>query len=133
MAQRLASRSIHSENHHFGWDNANPPVLTVAPGESRTLRMRLTNRAPAEAGNPLSAEFDAIFQQRRQEADAFYAALTPAALNEDAARNRLLYQRKWGAPRLADGLSTLVPEVLAREQLDDVCEKITVRLFQSDA
>jgi acetamidase/formamidase len=26
--------TIHSEHHHFGWDNANEPVLTVAPGDS---------------------------------------------------------------------------------------------------
>ncbi len=26
--------TIHSHRHHFGWDNANPPVLTVAPGET---------------------------------------------------------------------------------------------------
>lgn len=26
--------TIHQEHHHFGWDNAIPPRLTVAPGES---------------------------------------------------------------------------------------------------
>jgi acetamidase/formamidase len=26
--------TIHSEQHHFGWDNANEPVLTVAPGDT---------------------------------------------------------------------------------------------------
>ena len=26
--------TIHRQHHHFGWDNANPPVLTVAPGDS---------------------------------------------------------------------------------------------------
>ncbi len=26
--------TIHSRHHHFGWDNSNPPVLTVAPGDS---------------------------------------------------------------------------------------------------
>ncbi len=25
--------TVHSRHHHFGWDNANRPVLTVAPGE----------------------------------------------------------------------------------------------------
>jgi acetamidase/formamidase len=28
----LASHTIHGDCHHFGWDNALPPVLTVAPG-----------------------------------------------------------------------------------------------------
>ena len=26
--------TIHSERHHFGWDNANEPVITVAPGDT---------------------------------------------------------------------------------------------------
>ncbi len=29
-----ASHTIHGHCHHFGWDNATPPVLTVAPGET---------------------------------------------------------------------------------------------------
>ena len=32
-----SSYTIHRHNHHFGWDNAKPPVLTVAPGETVTL------------------------------------------------------------------------------------------------
>ena len=26
--------TIHSQKHHFGWDNSIDPVLTVAPGDS---------------------------------------------------------------------------------------------------
>ncbi len=26
--------TIHGQHHHFGWDNSNPPALTVAPGAS---------------------------------------------------------------------------------------------------
>lgn len=26
--------TIHSQHHHFGWDNSNTPTLTIAPGES---------------------------------------------------------------------------------------------------
>jgi acetamidase/formamidase len=26
-------QTIHATRHHFGWDNANPPVLAAAPGE----------------------------------------------------------------------------------------------------
>jgi acetamidase/formamidase len=29
-----SSRTIHRHDHHFGWDNANPPALSVAPGET---------------------------------------------------------------------------------------------------
>jgi acetamidase/formamidase len=28
------NHTIHKAKHHFGWDNANTPVLTVAPGDS---------------------------------------------------------------------------------------------------
>ena len=26
--------TIHGRHHHYGWDNSNPPALTVAPGDS---------------------------------------------------------------------------------------------------
>ena len=29
--------TIHRHDHHIGWDNANPPILTVAPGEAVTI------------------------------------------------------------------------------------------------
>ena len=32
-----SSYTIHRHDHHFGWDNAKPPVLTVDPGETVTL------------------------------------------------------------------------------------------------
>jgi acetamidase/formamidase len=25
--------TIHKEHHHFGWNNANPPKLKIAPGD----------------------------------------------------------------------------------------------------
>lgn len=30
----LCNHTIHKHNHHFGWDNANAPVLTARPGET---------------------------------------------------------------------------------------------------
>lgn len=33
MSKGSSIRTIHSAHHHFGWDNALAPVLTVAPGE----------------------------------------------------------------------------------------------------
>ena len=33
----VAAHTIHSHRHHFGWDNANAPALTVAPGETVEL------------------------------------------------------------------------------------------------
>jgi acetamidase/formamidase len=34
MAQRHASRTIHSRQHHFGWDNSLAPIAHVVPGET---------------------------------------------------------------------------------------------------
>jgi hypothetical protein len=66
--------------------------LTVNPGECQTVRLRLSAVAPAgfagrngAAASPFGSPFEEVLQARRQEADAFYAALTPRALNADAA------------------------------------------------
>jgi hypothetical protein len=56
--------------------------LTVGPGESRTLRLRMSDVAPP--GGPFSS-FDALLQARRREADEFYASVIPASLEADAA------------------------------------------------
>ena len=29
-----ANHTIHKSHHHHGWDNSNPPALTIAPGET---------------------------------------------------------------------------------------------------
>jgi mannosylglycerate hydrolase MGH1-like protein len=56
--------------------------LDVDPGQSRTIKLRLSNSPPV--GDPLGVGFDAIFAQRLREADEFYAAVIPRALSEDA-------------------------------------------------
>jgi hypothetical protein len=56
--------------------------LNVEPGETATVRLRLTNHAPE--GNHLGPEFHAIFETRKREADDFYAAVIPSDLSEDA-------------------------------------------------
>jgi hypothetical protein len=55
-------------------------ALTVAAGESRTLRLRL---GEAASGDPFG-DFEAVFEARRKEADEFYAGVIPAALDADA-------------------------------------------------
>jgi hypothetical protein len=57
-------------------------VLTVAPGETAEVRVRL--RQDREAGD-LGESFDQVMSARRDEADAFYAALTPESVSDDAA------------------------------------------------
>jgi Glycosyl hydrolase family 63 C-terminal domain len=66
--------------------------LTVNPGACQVVRLRLSDVAPAAPGQtsgggtgPFGGQFKAVLQARRQEADAFYAAVIPASLDADAA------------------------------------------------
>jgi hypothetical protein len=65
-------------------------TLTVEPGASRTVRLRLSDVAPAGwtakdgPGGPFGT-FDALMQARRQEADEFYASVIPASVGADGA------------------------------------------------
>ena len=51
----------------------------LPPGESYTVRVRFSDRPPEQP----FADFDAIFSQRRAEADAFYAAIAGPNLSAD--------------------------------------------------
>jgi hypothetical protein len=55
-------------------------VLSVPPGTSQCIRVRLSNTSP---GRPF-ADFDQVFEQRRREADEFYADLQSGIHDEDA-------------------------------------------------
>jgi hypothetical protein len=59
--------------------------FVLGPGETRVLRLRLTDVAPERLSNPF-AGFDELFDRRRREADEFYATITPAGATEDEAR-----------------------------------------------
>jgi len=65
--------------------------VTVEPGASQVIRLRLTDRAPAAVapGNGKSAtpfaNFDEAFEVRHKEADEFYGAVIPRSLNADQA------------------------------------------------
>jgi len=55
--------------------------LDVAPGETRTVRLRLTDAAP---GAPMfGRDFDGLFADRRADADEFYATVIPSSLSVD--------------------------------------------------
>jgi hypothetical protein len=56
-------------------------VLTLSPGEARTIQLRLSD-AP-DLAEPLGNEFQAAFAARKQEADEFYQRVTPFPLSED--------------------------------------------------
>jgi hypothetical protein len=56
-------------------------TLDLQPGESQVVHLRLrghgVNEDPFPSQDPLGSELDALFALRRQEADEFYAAITP--------------------------------------------------------
>ena len=56
--------------------------LDVPAGASVVVRLRLADR-PLTAAAVAAADFDAIVEQRRAEADAFYAAIAPKGLTDD--------------------------------------------------
>lgn len=59
--------------------------LTIGPGETVTVRLRLTDtEMPLTSGGPFGAGFDQIFLERQREADAFYATVIPQDLSSDA-------------------------------------------------
>jgi hypothetical protein len=65
--------------------------LTVSPGQSQVVRLRLSDVAPASAARKDGGEdafgrhFADVLQARRDEADEFYKGITPPALSADAA------------------------------------------------
>ncbi|QSA97807.1 glucosidase [Methylococcus sp. EFPC2] len=66
--------------------------LTVNPEECQIIRLRLSDVSPAafattrgEGAGPFGGHFEKVFRARRNEADEFYAAITPPALGADAA------------------------------------------------
>jgi len=67
---------------HTGTKAAAHYTLEIAPGAHEVLRLRLARDALAAP----FADFDAIVQQRREEADEFYAALQGAIADADTAR-----------------------------------------------
>ncbi len=61
--------------------------LTVDPGATVELRLRMRRRGAApEPEGALGADFDEVIARRRQEADEFYAELTPMGASSDEAQ-----------------------------------------------
>ena len=54
-------------------------TLTVPPGESATVRVRLRPKPAGGTTNSFGESFDLVLRQRKAEADEFYRALTPEA------------------------------------------------------
>jgi len=58
--------------------------VRVAPGKPSTIRLRLSNLAPAALPDPFK-DFSANLQTRQREADEFYKSITPDRLTQDEA------------------------------------------------
>jgi hypothetical protein len=58
-------------------------ALTVAPGGSTAIVVRLSDKGPAAVPSPV-ADADATFELRRGEADEFYSTVIPPDLSADA-------------------------------------------------
>jgi hypothetical protein len=56
-------------------------VREIGPGESAVIRLRLTDRG--DVPYPSAIHIDALFDQRRREADDFYHRVTPFDMSED--------------------------------------------------
>ncbi len=55
--------------------------LNLQPGETQTVRLRLTNEKPSSGA--LRASWQTIFETRKQEADAFYETVAPEGASPD--------------------------------------------------
>jgi hypothetical protein len=64
--------------------------LTVQPGETQVVRLRLCDTPPSADFQPFSHDYADSLNARRQEADEYYTAIAPASLNED--QNRVFRQ-----------------------------------------
>ena len=60
-------------------------ALTVAPGETVTIQARLNERQPASTSE-FGLGFDAVFADRRRDADEFFDTVIPTTLSDDAKR-----------------------------------------------
>ena len=55
--------------------------LSIAPGETKTIRLRLSD--VGTVAEPFGAEFTHLFDTRKQEADEFYGRINPFPMSED--------------------------------------------------
>jgi hypothetical protein len=59
-------------------------ILEIAPGETATVKLRLSDEAWNGKKDPLGADFERVFAARQSEADEFYAGVVPQDLTADA-------------------------------------------------
>ena len=59
--------------------------FTVDAGQTATIRLRLSDRTPAQMNEPFGRQFAELFEDRQSEADAFYRSIAPDGVNPDKA------------------------------------------------
>jgi hypothetical protein len=57
----------------------------VGAGETKVIRLRLSNISVDQKDTPFGKNFDEVFAERIHEADEFYQSVTPPSVSEDAA------------------------------------------------
>lgn len=83
----IDSYVVHSQLDAVNPENRGTKVaadyrLTVKPGGSRVIRLRLSPIVPSDLADPFN-DFEDILEIRRKEADDFYAEVIPKSLNAD--------------------------------------------------
>jgi mannosylglycerate hydrolase MGH1-like protein len=59
--------------------------VTVGPGQTSVIRLRLFGASADQKGIPFGKTFDDVLGDRIREADEFYQSVTPASVSQDAA------------------------------------------------
>ena len=104
FGQQSKSRYVKDAFHRYvvnGERDAVNPAMTgtksgahfsarIAPGQSWTIRLRLTDQdlsqAPAPVKNSFGPSFNEVFEKRKKEADEFYEKRIDANISDDARR-----------------------------------------------
>jgi mannosylglycerate hydrolase MGH1-like protein len=60
--------------------------INVGAGQSKVIRLRLSNSSLEQRGKPFGKQFDEVFADRLREADEFYKSVTPPSVGEDQAK-----------------------------------------------
>ena len=60
--------------------------VNVGGGQTKVIRVRLSNNSPEKMGKPFGKQFDEVFATRLREADEFYQSVTPPSVSEEAAK-----------------------------------------------
>jgi hypothetical protein len=59
--------------------------VKVDAGQTKVIRLRLSNTSADQRGKPFGKDFDEVFADRLREADEFYKSVTPPSVSQDAA------------------------------------------------